>query len=62
MKKPSERIKEIRNSLKIIDGQNPEDPNFEGMTFMEEAILQYLDEKELGTAIENRLVKCPPIP
>jgi len=37
-----------------LDGQNPEDENFSGMSFMERAILQYLDEKVLGTEVSKR--------
>ena len=53
--KPSERIKEIHRALKILDGQDPEETNFGNMTFFEKSILQYLDEKEEGTGIENRM-------
>ena len=52
--KPSERIKEIHKALKILDGQDPETQYFTGMSFVENAILQYLDEKEEGTGIEKR--------
>ena len=51
--KPSERIKEIHQALKILDGQNPS-VGFGAGTFFERAILQYLDEKELGTGIDQR--------
>ena len=53
-KKPSERIIEIHRALKILDGQNPEEPIFDSLTFFEKSILQYLDELSGGTAIENR--------
>ena len=52
--KPSERIKEIHKALKILDGQNSNEPFFGDMSFFEKAILQYLDEKEIGTEIQNR--------
>ena len=52
--KPSDRIKEIHQAMKVLDGQKTEDPNFHSMTFYEQAILQYLDEKEAGTEIERR--------
>lgn len=55
--KPSERIKEIFKSLKILDGQNPNEPHFETMSFVEKAILQYLDELKNGTEIEQRTNK-----
>ena len=54
MIKPSERVKEIHRALKILDGQDPTKSDFESITFFEDAILQYLDEKELGTKIEQR--------
>ena len=57
--KPSERIKEIHRALKTLDGQNPEAPYFNDMSFFENAILQYLDEKEEGTAIEKRANNPP---
>ena len=52
--KPSERIKEIHQALKILDGQNETQPFFNNMSFVERAILQYFDEKEEGTEIEKR--------
>ena len=52
--KPSERIKEIHKALKILDGQNETQPFFDSISFVEKAILQYLDEKEEGTEIEKR--------
>ena len=52
--KPSERIKEIHRAMKILDGQNPDNRDFENMSFQEKAIVQYLDELAEGTAIENR--------
>ena len=52
--KPSERIKEIHDSLKILDGQNPNDKNFSDLSFTEQAIINYLDEKEFGTKISQR--------
>ena len=54
MRKPSERIQEIHRALKILDGQDPSEPNFESPTFVEKAILQYLDEDYEGTEIEKR--------
>lgn len=58
--KPSERIKEIHRALKILDGQNPDDKNFEGVTFFEQAIIQYLNEQKNGTSIDlrsNKVIK-----
>ena len=52
--KPSERIKQIHNALKLLDGQNPDARDFSAVTFFEQAILQYLDEAKLGTDIEQR--------
>ena len=52
--KPSERITEIHKALKILDGQNETQHLFDNMSFVERAILQYLDEKEEGTEIEKR--------
>ena len=52
--KPSERIKEIHKALKILDGQSFEDINFDNISYFEKAILQYLNEKELGTSLEQR--------
>lgn len=52
--KPSQRIEQIHYALKVLDGQNPEDKNFGGMTFFEKAICAYLDEWVGGTPIENR--------
>ena len=56
--KPSERVLEIHRAKKILDGQDPEDKNFNNISFFEESILQYLDEKELGTGINQR--RTPP--
>jgi hypothetical protein len=57
MKKPSERIIEIHKALKILDGQNPDDRGFGDPTFFETAIMDYLDERELGTPIQQRTTK-----
>lgn len=52
--KPSERIKEIHRALKILDGQDPESIHFNNISFIELAILQYLDELKDGTALNQR--------
>ena len=38
----SDRIKEIHRALKILDGQDPKDPNFDGISFFEKAIIDYI--------------------
>ena len=52
--KPSERIIEIHKALKVLDGQNPDDKNFNNTSFFEQAIIQYLDELAEGTNVERR--------
>ncbi len=55
--KPSARIEEIHRALKILDGQDPDNPNFRTCSFFEQAICQYLDELKNGTDVEQRMEK-----
>lgn len=50
--KPSDRINEIHRALKILDGHNPEDKDFAGITYFEKAILKYLDE------VKTEILRC----
>lgn len=44
MKTPSERIKEIHRSLKVLSGKDPGEPGFNSASFYETAIMKFLDE------------------
>lgn len=41
---PSDRVKEIHNSLKILDSKDIENLEWNSPTYWEKAILKYLDE------------------
>ena len=44
-KTPSERIKEIHRSLKVLAGKDPTEPGFNSASFFETAIIKFLDEQ-----------------